>query len=995
MSLNFPTSPSNNQIYFDSISGNRYKYNATNNVWFFVANNDIQGSSLDTQVVFNDGNSANGSVGLTFNKTANTLTANTINAFSMRVTGNLYIGSNTVVISNNSISAEMINVTTVMVAGSAIPSGTQSNAMYDLTNAAFGHTNTTLTHSQAVYAAVNSVFGVANASYTSSNAGYTVANAAFGSANSKVSKSGDTITGTLSIVGDLVVSGNTYQLNANTMSISDPLIYLAANNYSSDIVDIGFIANYVNTGGANVHTGLYREHTDKEYYLFQGYDREPINNHIGALSNNMTLSVLNADLRTSNLNLGGANAITWISSAFGKANTALQNTSGVLVGNLAVTGNVAVGTDTIPANSLFTIGGSLAGTVGSSFSSWNKSLTIGSPPGYNGPYMAGNTALLYVSNYSNDTGDNVYPIYCEDENNIVDFYLWSGNNASGTDKRAYFGGSVGIGTLPTQKLHVSGTGFASTDFRAPIFYDSDNTGFYVDAASTSVVNNLTINNSATLNTAIDQALTLNSTDSNWNYIGFAHSSTRKSYFGLDSAGNPVWGTDSAYLYTTGNYLLVGSSCRSPLFYDSDNTGYYVDPASNSNINTMSMAGDLSFGTNSGYGINLYGGSTGAHRIYLDTYWTIFKSHSNEGWKFRDNSNTDRVQIYGATGQIRIAANPSGWNAAPGLVVGYNGDGYIQTRHIWGKNASDTGNDLLYLNYASGYGVWMQGTVTVNGTATASADVRAPIFYDSDDTAYYANLAGASRLSGIQSTGRSGNWNTDFQNTPADSFRYGGDLNAGTNGPTSGTGWWIQQNFRHSNNSNFWGVQVAWGWEDRANELYTRNVTGGSYGSWIRYWNSANAPGTILQVQQTHWNGVATLATGSFANHPNLSVSITPKSTSSKILVMVSMQAVVYNLTMQARFTRNDTPIGIATAAGSRVLSTFGGLQTIGDGNHQFTPWNYQFLDSPGTTSALTYRIQLKMQSSTTAYLNRSVNDADNTDWAQRTTSSITVMEIAA
>jgi hypothetical protein len=153
-------------------------------------------------------------------------------------------------------------------------------------------------------------------------------------------------------------------------------------------------------------------------------------------------------------------------------------------------------------------------------------------------------------------------------------------------------------------------------------------------------------------------------------------------------------------------------------------------------------------------------------------------------------------------------------------------------------------------------------------------------------------------------------------------------------------------------------------------------------------------GCILQVQQTFWDGVATLAVSSFTDHPNLSVAITPTSATSKVLVMISMQAVVYNVTMQARFTRNGTPIGIAAAASSRVLSTFGGLQTIGDGNHQFTTWNYQYLDSPATTSALTYRIQLKMQGGATAYLNRSVNDADNTDWAQRTTSSITVMEIA-
>ena len=85
MSLNFPSSPTNNQIYFDATSGNRYKYNDVNNVWFYAANNTIEGAASDSQVIFDDGGSANGSAGLTFNKSANTLTANTINAFSMRV----------------------------------------------------------------------------------------------------------------------------------------------------------------------------------------------------------------------------------------------------------------------------------------------------------------------------------------------------------------------------------------------------------------------------------------------------------------------------------------------------------------------------------------------------------------------------------------------------------------------------------------------------------------------------------------------------------------------------------------------------------------------------------------------------------------------------------------------------------------------------------------------------------------------------------------------
>ena len=182
--------------------------------------------------------------------------------------------------------------------------------------------------------------------------------------------------------------------------------------------------------------------------------------------------------------------------------------------------------------------------------------------------------------------------------------------------------------------------------------------------------------------------------------------------------------------------------------------------------------------------------------------------------------------------------------------------------------------------------------------------------------------------------------------------------------------------------------------NKADPLYTLDVNG-TLSTSSRGITQASMPaGSILQVQQTFWDGTAVLAASSFTDHPNLSVIITPTSATSKILVMISMQAVVYNQTMQARFTRNGTPIGIAAAASSRTQSTFGGLQTIGDGNHQFTTWNYQHLDSPTSTSALTYKIQLKMQGGSTAYLNRSVNDADNTDWAQRTTSSITVMEIA-
>ena len=84
---------------------------------------------------------------------------------------------------------------------------------------------------------------------------------------------------------------------------------------------------------------------------------------------------------------------------------------------------------------------------------------------------------------------------------------------------------------------------------------------------------------------------------------------------------------------------------------------------------------------------------------------------------------------------------------------------------------------------------------------------------------------------------SGNWNTDFQNTPSGAMVLRGDLNGGTNNP--GGDWWFQENYRHSNNSNLWGVQVAWGWESNANRLRSRNVSGGVFGSWVDYLNSTN------------------------------------------------------------------------------------------------------------------------------------------------------------
>jgi hypothetical protein len=77
----------------------------------------------------------------------------------------------------------------------------------------------------------------------------------------------------VAIYGDLTVSGNLVTTNVQSVVISDPLIYLAGNNYAADLVDIGFVGNY-HVGGANLHTGLFRDASVDQYYLFKGLTQE-------------------------------------------------------------------------------------------------------------------------------------------------------------------------------------------------------------------------------------------------------------------------------------------------------------------------------------------------------------------------------------------------------------------------------------------------------------------------------------------------------------------------------------------------------------------------------------------------------------------------------------------------------------------------------------------------------------------------------------------------
>jgi hypothetical protein len=157
-------------------------------------------------------------------------------------------------------------------------------------------------------------------------------------------------------------------------------------------------------------------------------------------------------------------------------------------------------------------------------------------------------------------------------------------------------------------------------------------------------------------------------------------------------------------------------------------------------------------------------------------------------------------------------------------------------------------------------------------------------------------------------------------------------------------------------------------------------------------------GSILQivnaVKTDTWS-VAGAAT--FADVTGLSVSITPISSTSKILLFVNLSvgtafgaaSIVY------RFVRNSTTICVGDAAGVRPQATGGFYSGDTSGAAAMASISSMFLDSPATTSATTYKIQGASSTATTVYVNRTVNDRDTTGYDARTTSTITVMEVAA
>jgi len=150
-------------------------------------------------------------------------------------------------------------------------------------------------------------------------------------------------------------------------------------------------------------------------------------------------------------------------------------------------------------------------------------------------------------------------------------------------------------------------------------------------------------------------------------------------------------------------------------------------------------------------------------------------------------------------------------------------------------------------------------------------------------------------------------------------------------------------------------------------------------------------GSVLQVVQTVKTNIFSSSTATtWVDITGLSVSITPRSASNKILVMAQMSQgrQTGGWWMAYRLVRDSTAIFVGDTAGSRTSATVVGSPDNPNG----VPITY--LDSPSTTSSVTYKVQLFFGGDT-AIINYTTTTDTNTNTNYRMASSITVMEIAA
>ena len=153
-------------------------------------------------------------------------------------------------------------------------------------------------------------------------------------------------------------------------------------------------------------------------------------------------------------------------------------------------------------------------------------------------------------------------------------------------------------------------------------------------------------------------------------------------------------------------------------------------------------------------------------------------------------------------------------------------------------------------------------------------------------------------------------------------------------------------------------------------------------------------GGIVQIKSTHITAAFTTQSETYTDITGHSVTITPKFNTSKILIdyRVSWMHTGSNgASATLRLLRNGTNIGVPVATDDRMgilLLSLGSTQNMSNSS-------INYLDSPATTSAITYKMQIHLDSAggSGGHIFGINHYPPNDNY--RSTSSITAYEVSA
>ena len=254
-----------------------------------------------------------------------------------------------------------------------------------------------------------------------------------------------TVDGSLTVNGNLTVLGTQTTINTQTLNVADPMIYLAANNTVGDAVDIGFAGTYED--GIKRHTGVFRNAGNKEYYVFDNYDKD--------LNSNNEIDVADSSFRVANLH---ANLISQFSQIASLETTTVTSSTGTVTiddnltvtGNLVVTGDIVIDdlqVDVVTANTL-TLTNALTvpngGTGQTSFTSGQ--IVIGS--GVNGLTQIANSSVAVGQTFGSASSVAAF------ETDVYGRVVAVSNTSIAIDASA-----ITSGTLPIARGGTNGTSF--------------------------------------------------------------------------------------------------------------------------------------------------------------------------------------------------------------------------------------------------------------------------------------------------------------------------------------------------------------------------------------------------------------------------------------------------------------------------------------------------------------------------------------------------------